>query len=403
MNTNGIINQGNIEKIKKVMQRAAGGEDITCAFLGGSITQGSLASTDKTCYAYLVYSWWRDKFLKSNVKYVNAGIGGTTSQFGVSRVRQHVLEQKPDFLLTEFAVNDENDDFFKETYEGLVRVILKDASKPALLLMNNAWFDTGKSAEEVHLCIARHYDIPMVSMRKTVFAGIQSGELVKEDLSPDMLHPNDAGHELVAKVVIDFLERVYDETFKGKEAFESALDDSTGGGDVPGKKNMGAACDCAAIEEPLKIREPLTLNRYENSVRIKRYNMHEYEARLEGFVCDEHEKKDFLDIYSNGFTASAVGDRISFYANCTEIAVQYRKTINKPSPVAKLVIDGDEKNAVILDSNFEETWGDCLYIETAAKGLLNEHHKIDIEIVSATPEDKVPFYLNSVIVSGGNN
>ncbi|MDE7249162.1 MAG: SGNH/GDSL hydrolase family protein, partial [Lachnospiraceae bacterium] len=52
---NGMINRGNWNKIKNCMRKAKKGEAITTGFLGGSITQGSLASTRETCYAYLVY------------------------------------------------------------------------------------------------------------------------------------------------------------------------------------------------------------------------------------------------------------------------------------------------------------------------------------------------------------
>ena len=67
------------------MRKAKSGEPITVGFLGGSITQGCLSSTPETCYAYLVYEWWKKQFPDTSVTYVNAGIGGTTSQFGVAR------------------------------------------------------------------------------------------------------------------------------------------------------------------------------------------------------------------------------------------------------------------------------------------------------------------------------
>ena len=81
----GIVNCGNWYRIKKVMRKAKSGEPITVGFLGGSITQGCLSSTPETCYAYLVYEWWKKQFPDTSVTYVNAGIGGTTSQFGVAR------------------------------------------------------------------------------------------------------------------------------------------------------------------------------------------------------------------------------------------------------------------------------------------------------------------------------
>lgn len=49
-------------RLKNLMKRAANGESLVIGFLGGSITQGSLSSTPKTCYAYLVYEWWKNHF-----------------------------------------------------------------------------------------------------------------------------------------------------------------------------------------------------------------------------------------------------------------------------------------------------------------------------------------------------
>ena len=57
-----VANRGNQARIKKVFQRAQQGEKLTIGFLGGSITQGSLATDPKLCYAYRVYEWWCKTF-----------------------------------------------------------------------------------------------------------------------------------------------------------------------------------------------------------------------------------------------------------------------------------------------------------------------------------------------------
>lgn len=62
-----------------------------------------------------------------------------------------------------------------------------------------------------------------------------------------------------------------------------------------------------------------------------------------------------------------------------------------------VVIDGEEEKAVTLDGNFEEDWGDCLYITTAATGLEHKKHKVEIRIIEEHADDVVPFYLVSVI------
>lgn len=356
----GIVSRGAWGNIQAVMDRAARGEPITVGFLGGSITQGSLSSVPETCYAYLVYRWWAEKFPQSKVTYLNAGIGGTTSQFGVARVEEDLLCQKPDLVLMEFSVNDEANAHFQETYEGLVRRILKKC--PALLLMNNVCYDTGVNAESVHVPVAAHYGLPCVSMKHTIFAALRRGEMQNRDITPDDLHPNDAGHALVAEGICHLLEKI-----------------------------------CAAPREPVQARElpaPITENRYENSVR---YQNHNTNPILQGFTPDPAPQKHITHCFHKGFTAWHEGDKITFTVEASCIGVQYRKSVNHPTPIAKITVDGG--HGLVLDGNFNETWGDCLYLDTVAEGLPMKKHTVCVEIVEAHEKDAVPFYLVSVIGS----
>lgn len=364
----GMINRGNWCMLKRCMKKALSGERVKVGFFGGSITQGSLSSTPKTCYAYLVYEWWKQRFPGTEIVYINGGIGGTTSQFGVSRVKDHMLCHQPDFLLIEFAVNDDNTKFFQETYEGLIRTVLGQKDAPAVLLMNNVKYDNGENAEEMHREIAKAYELPMVSMKATIWPEVESGRIPAREITPDDLHPNDAGHSLVAQVITHFLEQVYRE-------IEQEESSAFGAGELPA---------------------PLTANAYENSVR---YQNHNSTPILQGFVADTEPQKEFLDIFKNGFTASRKGDKITFKMTCTGIAIQYRKSVKHPAPIAKVVIDGREEDAVILDANFQEDWGDCLYIDTVMRHGELKEHQVEISVIETHENDAVPFYLVSVIGS----
>ena len=92
---NAVANRGNLRRLKEVMRRAALGDTIRLGFLGGSITQGSLSTKPELCYAYRVYQWWKKNFPASEFVYINAGIGGTTSQFGVARAESDLLSYNP--------------------------------------------------------------------------------------------------------------------------------------------------------------------------------------------------------------------------------------------------------------------------------------------------------------------
>ena len=99
----GIANVGDVSRMKEVMARAKRGERLVIGFIGGSITQGSLSTTPQTCYAYRVYTWWKETFPQAEFVYCNAGIGGTTSEFGAARVgtdllaEPHLCKQKVPF------------------------------------------------------------------------------------------------------------------------------------------------------------------------------------------------------------------------------------------------------------------------------------------------------------------
>lgn len=367
----------NITRLKNLMKRAANGESLVIGFLGGSITQGSLSSTPKTCYAYLVYEWWKKSFPNAEFSFVNGGIGGTTSHYGGARAWKDVLCYRPDIVTVDFSVNDDANEFFEETYEGTLRRLLMAPSAPAVVVLNNVFYDTGKNAQEYHNRIADHYGIPHVSIKDTIFPDVESGKIVRADITPDNLHPNDKGHRLVADEICKLLDSIKAEVEK----------EAIAGENIEGKS--------AKTEASVLLPAPLTENAYEHSRLIQ---IQDNEAILDGFLVDPIEKKGMLDIFKNGWTAAHTNDKISFEIECSCLAVQYRKSVQQPVPKAKAVIDGDEAHAVILDGNFTEDWGDCLYLEPLLHHAEKKVHRIEITVTDA--KDIVrPFYLVSLIVS----
>lgn len=369
----GTVFEGNDSRIVKCMQRALAGDEIRVAFLGGSITQGSLSSTPELCYAYRTFSWWEDNFPKADIKYINAGIGGTTSHLGTGRVQEEVLSHRPDFVIVEFSVNDADEDpHFQETYEGLVRRILAADWKPALMLVHNVRYDDGGNAEKIHRPIGEYYNLPSVAMKPVIYDMVERGILNRRDVTPDDLHPNDYGHELVAGVITCFLDKVrekavlYGENVDGGDAF-------------------------------LPLKKTVTENAYEDAARMRNDVLQP--VKCQGFVKDETEQSCVADCFKKGWMASDKGAVISFEVEGGCIAVQYRKTVRKPAPVAQLVLDGDRENAVKLDANFEETWGDCLYLETVLEHGSRGKHLVEIEIIQADEKDAECFYLVSLITA----
>lgn len=354
-----------LNRLKKVLNRAESGDELTIAFFGGSITQGARASKDEFCYAHRVYDYFKANFKNSTFNYVNAGIGATSSFYGCARVKKDVLIYQPDLVIIDFSVNDEKNNFFKETFEGVLRSILYSPSNPAVIVLNNVFYDTGESTEKYHNEIADYYNIPHVSIKDSIYRDLCLNKIKRVDISPDGLHPNDLGHQLVADQIIKLIKTCKD-------------------------SNININSDRE------KILTPLTDNKYENSKII---NITNTSPELDGFKPDTNEKLGHLDIFKNGWIGRKKGDNIRFNVICSSLAIQYRKTISKPSPIATAVIDNDDDHPIILDGNFDEDWGDCLYLLKVFEFQNKAKHDISINITSSTLEDKLPFYLTSLIIS----
>ena len=362
----GIIHEGNLALMEKAMKKAASGEKILIGFIGGSITAGSIASSPRTCYAYLVYSWWKDKFPQSQVGYLNAGIGATTSQFAVARVEEDLLNHDPDVIYAEFSVNDADNEFFQESFEGLIRRILSHVGQPALFIFNNVFYNNGINAQRVHNEVGIHYDLPIVSMKESLYQEILLGNLKEEEITPDHLHPNDLGHSLVAQVIIHRLEQIYHRVFH---------------------HNIHSSPYCFP-------KLTVTKNRLEGSFRYHNRNSNPI---LNGFEPDLDRNKESYDVFRNGWRARKAGSSIQFLVEGSWISIQYRKYVDHPAPLAKVVIDNQENRSVILDANFEETWGDCLYLQDITRDEEPGKHTVTITILEEG-KDK-DFYLASIITA----
>ncbi|MGV3661840.1 MAG: SGNH/GDSL hydrolase family protein [Prosthecobacter sp.] len=205
------------------------GADIKIGYLGGSIT-AQPGWRPKTL-AHFQKAYPQAKFSE-----INAAIGGTGSDLGVFRLKQDVLNHKPDLLFVEFAVNDSGaspEQIFR-CMEGIVRqtwktlpecdicfvYTLTESLAPAMI---DGKFQRPASAMEK---IADHYGIPTIHMGMEVAKLAKEGRLVwkaplpktaeekkalegKVVFAPDSVHPHpDTGHELYLAAVVRSLEPI---------------------------------------------------------------------------------------------------------------------------------------------------------------------------------------------------
>lgn len=192
---------GNTQRIREKIAKAQSGEKVNIAYLGGSITAGGSSSTHDNCYANLSCNYFRDTF-GDNVNYINAGMAGTSSVVGNLRVDNDVLSKDADIIFIEFAVNDQDGERFKKSYESLVKKCLSQENAPAVVLVTLCT-QSGGSCQNWMAQVAENYDLPLISGRDAVMNGIKAGSMTWENDygSGDTIHPGDSGHKLIADCI----------------------------------------------------------------------------------------------------------------------------------------------------------------------------------------------------------
>ena len=223
---NSLIQSGNMHRLGKAIARAKNGEDITVAYIGGSITQGAGATPINTeCYAYKSFCRFADLTgAKENVHYVKAGVGGTPSELGMIRFDRDVRhgEKDPDVVVVEFAVNDEGDETKGDCYESLVRKILKLDSKPAVILLFSVFADDYNLQDRL-MPVGYQYDLPMISLKNAVtpqFYDKENRIISKNQYFYDIYHPCNLGHTIMADCIANLFREVE------KADFESVADNT---------------------------------------------------------------------------------------------------------------------------------------------------------------------------------
>lgn len=199
------------------------GAEVRIAYFGGSIT-AQAGWRPKTL------AHFQNTFPQAKFSEINAAIGGTGSDLGVFRLKQDVLDHRPDLVLVEFAVNDggaSTEQIFR-CMEGIVRQIRRarpDCDIGFVYTLTEALsapmlegkFQRSASAMEQ---IADHYGIPSIHFALEVAKLARAGRLVwkaplpktaaekqalgdKIVFAPDAVHPHpETGHELYLQAFV---------------------------------------------------------------------------------------------------------------------------------------------------------------------------------------------------------
>lgn len=349
--------EGDVSRIAAALKKAEAGEAVTIGVIGGSITQGSSAASQDSCYASLLKKWWEETFPQSEITFINAGVGSTTSYLGVHRVEEDLLVYEPDFVIVEFAVNDGGGTFYKKCYDNLVRRIMSEEYNPAVLLLFTVMED-GTSRQGDQALIGFQYQIPMISYGNMIMEEITEGNFAWKDISPDNIHPNDTGHAMIAEALQVYLTDIY-----------NRLDE--------------AETEVTPFE-----KDCITKEVYMDAGIL-------YADDIEPLQWGSFEKADVNTRFPQNWYTETGEESIIFEVEAANIGIMYQKMVNAGGGRYEVYVDGER--VATLNADFVDGWGD--YSESSEIYTSSEKAMHTVEIRKEEGSEKSVFALLGLLVS----
>ncbi|MDF2192708.1 SGNH/GDSL hydrolase family protein [Paraflavitalea sp. CAU 1676] len=231
------LNFGNAQEcevrggLPNFFEKAAAGKTVTIGYIGGSITQavhGYRASSAR---------FIQSMFPRTLMKAINAGVSGTGTDLGACRLREQLLQYRPDLVFIEFAVNGA----YRDGLEGMIRQIWKEDPTIDICLLytlfngQSAIYASGKVPDNIAAfeAIATHYGIPGIHLGlQPAMLEAQGGLVWKSDsktiqgkvvFSNDGIHPLPEGGDLYAGAIARSMQRMQQQAGKVPHTLPGAM------------------------------------------------------------------------------------------------------------------------------------------------------------------------------------
>lgn len=186
-------------------------EELTVAYIGGSVTDGTGVTNTKKSWRELVGSWLQKAYPNAKINNVKASVGGTGSGFGMYRFDRDVLSCNPDLIFIEFAVNDYFENYNEQQVKTQIETMYRKAyaKNPYVEIVMLYVSDTNYDSDRTipwHEAIASAYNINSIRLDACLDEVMSMTRYSFDHYLADQVHPNEYGYEVYANAIINFLQ-----------------------------------------------------------------------------------------------------------------------------------------------------------------------------------------------------
>jgi len=199
-----------IMKPEKTIAKLAAGESVRIAALGDSLTYGWMVEKG---YIAFLQEMLQAKYPAATIQNINRGIPGDTAEGGLRRLKEQVIDARPDLVFVQFALNDAFIGCTLAEFEKNIALIVhrlqKETAAEVLLLTSVALADP----QEDSIALQYYERLEQVAQQRSVsiarvhayWKDAASGNF-DGLLQADGVHPTAAGYRLMAEAIMQVLQ-----------------------------------------------------------------------------------------------------------------------------------------------------------------------------------------------------
>jgi acyl-CoA thioesterase-1 len=198
-----------IMKLEKTINKLKTCKSLKIVALGDSLTYGWMVDKGYLAFFEELISI---RYPKSIIEIVNRGVPGDTAKGGLLRLAGHVISEKPDLVLVQFALNDAFTGHpvnqFKENISSIITGIKANTSAEILLVTSSALEGADKDIAGKYYSalsdIATDKGIPIALTHEYSEQKIARGTRFETLVQNDRVHPSEEGYRLMAEAIVSY-------------------------------------------------------------------------------------------------------------------------------------------------------------------------------------------------------
>jgi len=190
------------------IEKLQSGSAVTLAAIGDSLTYGWMV---RKGYLDFLEEMLREKYPESRPSIVGSGIPGDTSDSGLSRLQEDVLDEHPDCILVQYAINDAEYGLSVSQFRHYIQEIIEKIRRTNhadIVLVTSVHIENQRESQ----LVAPYYrqlealgdanGLPVARVhtywKEKIGEGVDFLSLVQSDL----IHPTVTGYRLMAEAIM---------------------------------------------------------------------------------------------------------------------------------------------------------------------------------------------------------